>query len=236
MGPPTRCGKRRRPDRAVAEGSQQTPASLAVGSLEPTLTEPSPSRIRLRTPGAIPTTVHGEHATAAAGLARRAARRPVIEQRLVPDPGSPAWHQPVGQRLSGNRAQRFTRDGTGEDAFHVDVHHAHVPFEGEGEHRPSRVRPDTRKSQEILELVGHGSVVLLDHEARRFVQAYRPAVVAEPGPAPNHVADRGRRATGRVREALQEGSVRRDDAGSLRLLEHELAHEDGPRIAGRSPG
>src|SRR5437764_126700 len=67
------------------------------------------------------------------------------------------------------------------------------------------------------------------------VQVDGPAVVAQARPGAHDISDRRRRALRGGREPVEEGLVLRNDTWHLRLLEHDLADEDRPRVTGVAP-
>ena len=96
--------------------------------------------------------------------------------------------------------------------------------------------PTPGSARSAVEVVGEHPAVTFDDRRGAAVQAHRPTVVAQPGPLLDHRADTGGRGGLHGGEPLQEPVPARDDPVDLRLLEHDLADQHGPRIPGVPPG
>ena len=123
-----------------------------------------------------------QRAPAARRGTSRAQRRPELHERLVPLPCPSRRHQRVRQGLGGTRRQRRPGHGPGEHPRHVDVHDRLVPLEGEDQDGPRRVRPDTGKRTQGLQVRRHDSPVPFANGLCRLVEMAGTSVVAEPGP------------------------------------------------------
>ena len=114
----------------------------------------------------------------------------------------------------------------------LDVHvdGEDVLVEREAAHRRGRVRADAGKRRQVV-----GPAVTRDRLGGA-VEIDGAPVVSQPLPLSNHVGCRrcGER-LGR-RPALEPREVPGHDAVDLRLLEHDLGHEDRVRVARPSPG
>ena len=137
-----------------------------------------------------------------------------------------AWTSPGPQR-----AARPAGPGPSD----VGVDDGHVGLEGERHDRPGRVRPDAGQVLQIGDRPREDPAEVPLDRSRRGVQPDGAAVVAETAPQPEQVAGGRRRALGRGREPLHHLEEAGDDPRHLRLLQHGLGHEDGPRVAGPTP-
>jgi len=156
-----------------------------------------------------------------------------IHQGLVPHPPLPRRDRGVGQALdlAGGEAAPLH---PGEDTGDVGVDHGDVGLVGEGEHGAGGVRADTREGEQAVE--GVGERACLGDAGGGEVQVAGPPGIAEAVPETQDVTEGRGRAGGRVGEGVEEGVPLRDHPGHLGLLEHDLADEHGPRVAGASPG
>ena len=94
--------------------------------------------------------------------------------------------------------------------------------------------PDARQRQQASRACA-GTRRAATTAGGRGVEVRRPTRVAEALPQPQHVAERRRRARRRRGERLEEREVLRHHPRHLRLLQHHLAHQDRPRVAGAAP-
>lgn len=175
------------------------------------------------------------HRATLAHRGRSTHRGAELHDRLIPFPAETSGHEPVGQSL---RSGRFERGGTqpGQDTPDVRVDDSIVELEGEGSNRSSRVRPDARQCEEIFERRGDKAVVKINHDPSRSMKVDGAPVVSQTRPLIDHITDgpAGTRCWGR--EAVQKSRPPFDHAGHLRLLQHELGHEDSPGVASLPPG
>jgi hypothetical protein len=181
----------------------------------------------------------GAHRPDRAGAAHRAPRlavlRSEIEHGLVVGPAATDRHEGVGESLGLGPPEGPAGGGARQHPCGVGVDDADVAFEGERQHRPRRVRSDPGQGDQVGQLVGDATAVTLADPGRGGVQLQGPAVVTESGPEPDHLTGGGGGAGGRIGEASEESRPGPDDPGHLRLLQHGLAHEHRPRVAGRAP-
>ncbi len=110
------------------------------------------------------------------------------------------------------------------------------PLEGKDAHRSCRIRSDTGQIEQIAELVGHLPAMAHIDCHRGAVQIHRSSVVAETRPQGDDVGDGRSSQRHRGRESCEELCIPFDDPVDLGLLEHELADENRPRVAGAPPG
>jgi hypothetical protein len=90
-------------------------------------------------------------------------------------------------------------------------------------------------ARSALSSAGQLPLVAGDRLPRNAVEMHRADVVAEGVPGLLHVADVGGGQRLERRVAAEELVVLRDHAVDLRLLEHDLRHEDVVGIAGPAP-
>ena len=152
-----------------------------------------------------------------------------------------AWFQSHGSAPSAqSSADRCASPGVrrssghpGQDPGHVGVDHGGGELEGERPDGPSGVGTDAGQAHQLVELAGEPTIERLDHLDRRPMQADGAVVVAEPGPQGDHLGPTSACGITDGRQATQEAAPGGCDPGDLRLLEHHLGHQDGPRVAGR---
>ena len=126
-----------------------------------------------------------------------------------------------------------------EDPAHVGVHRGHVLVVGEDEDGARRVRAD---AGERAQAVGRARQLRRaavrrggDGRRRALLQPPRPVVVAEALPAPEHVGERRRGEALERRPHLEPFDEARRHPGHLRLLQHDLADQDGVGVGGAAP-
>ena len=225
-------------DRTPSEGPDQATPSLAVGAdegrLRPAGVRRSRRGIRRRASRRRPRARPRPRAGLALRSAGPADGGAEVEQGLVPGPALALRHGRVGQRLDLPGPQRAARPA-GPGPSDVGVDDGHVGLEGERHDRPGRVRPDAGQVLQIGDRPREDPAEVPLDRSRRGVQPDGAAVVAETAPQPEQVAGGRRRALGRGREPLHHLEEAGDDPRHLRLLEHGLGHEDGPRVAGPTP-
>ena len=222
----------------MAQGLDEAPATLAVRSGERRLRAhrgAGPPRVRGGQAGALPPALVAQGAAAARRGGGRADRGPEIEHGLVELPGAPRREQAIGQGLGLAQCQTRSRHAARQDADHVGVDRRHIGLEGEGEHRPRRVGADPRQGAQRGLVGGNGATVLAGDGRRRPVQIERPAVVAQARPEPHHVAGPGPGAVDGAGVRPEERLVVADDPVHLGLLQHDLADQHPPRVAGAAP-
>ena len=139
--------------------------------------------------------------------------------------------QIVAPRSKSAWAQAPSKSSPGAllDALHVRVDGQDVAAEREVADRSRGVRADAGQLGQVVRPPVGRDVL------RGAVQADRAPVVAEALPLDDHV--RGRRGCERLdgRPALEPGPPARDHAVDLRLLQHDLAHQDRVGIRRLAP-
>ncbi len=172
--------------------------------------------------------------------ARRADRRAEIHHRRVPVVRRAGRHRGDRQRIERSRRQR---------AADTPTRTRRGGSRGAGSRRPRRRRSSNANARTAAAVYAPmpGSArsaavssrktpaVPFDDRARERVQPHGAAVVAEPAPRAHDVAGIRRRERLERRKPRDERVVERDHALDLRLLQHELAHDDAVRIARRAP-
>ena len=224
----------------AAQRVDQPAPALPVGALEPRLAacwcRPSraPDRDRRRRRCATRT-------SSAPGTTRSSGRGSCTPWRRgraspgsTPSPARPARR--VGQLLRLPGAQRPRPAGAGQHPGGVGVDHADVALEGEREHGPGGVGTDARAGpagRRARRATGRRASATT---AGAPVQVDRPAVVAQPGPLGDHLADSAAAAqlppSGTARGTPRTSASTRADLG---LLQHQLADEHRPGVAGAPP-
>ena len=175
-------------------------------------------------------TGHSSHA----GVGRPAQHGTEIHQTLVPGPRvtaraarrrpSPAHRLGVSRSPATRAYTRAmfvsTTAASSSNANASTARAVYGPMPGSAS-RPSRSR---------------GNSPELGHPPRRRVQVAGPTRVAETLPLPQHVTERRLRTRRDRRETIEERARHRGiTRADLSLLEHDLAHEYRPRIAGTAP-
>lgn len=162
-----------------------------------------------------------------------------IHERLVPFGWVTAVEPPPGLVVDGARPDFSglpSESSARNDASHVRVDRRDRRAVRQRRDRSRRVRTDPGKPLQLLWICGHSSAVIADDRARGFRQSHGTAVVPEPLPDAHHVGPRRSRECHNGRESAEEPFERRYDASGLRLLEHDLGHEDLVRVVRPPPG
>ena len=237
---------RRRPGRSTATGPRR---SASTRRPRPWRSEPSKRDWPPDTPGrADAGSGSGRPAVdpGAAGRdrarARSAATRPCRPSRRgraspgsTPTPGRPGTASSAAPAPRGRARRRPAAPG--QHPGRVGVDHADVALEGEGQHGPGRVGTDARQREQRVEVVGQPAAVVARRPHARHRCRSRPGGCSR-GPAHQRDAPRRpappRSAAG-VGKRSRNGRHRSADPADLGLLEHQLAHEHRPRVAGRAP-
>jgi hypothetical protein len=124
---------------------------------------------------------------------------------------------------------------TPEYPRHVRVHSRYSSLVREVGHRTGRVPSDTWQCREQLRSAWDIPIVFVDDRAGQLMQMCRPTIVPEPLPRLSDAM------WSRPREGVDGGKpsdelhIEVDDAGDLRLLQHELGDEHAIRITRSSP-
>ena len=129
----------------------------------------------------------------------------------------------------------------GEHAAHVGVHRGEVVVVGEDQHGARRVRADAGQargapSRSARQRRRGRRPAVADDRRGAVAQAAGAVVVAEALPEAQHVVERRRGEVLEARVGGEERLVLGDHARHLRLLQHDLADEDGVRVGGAAPG
>ena len=176
---------------------------------------------------------------------RRAYGRAELHERLVVGPSGAAGPG-EGRVRNAPEAREVTRtfgvqvggEDAGEDAGDVGVNEGGATLVGEARDRAGGVEANARKGTKTCG-VGRdnaGAGRRIGDLTGERMQVASAGVISESGPRVGHVLD------GRIGdvveggEALEKPRVVIDDAGDLRLLEHQLGDEDVVRVARAAPG
>lgn len=165
---------------------------------------------------------------------------PQVHQRLVelPDRIAPSRQQPVGKIpnvfLRGSVRARWAK--------HAGKHAADVRVDGgctasicKTRNGTRSVSPDTGKLLEYDRIVGNLAVVLGNDGSSELEQVRRAAIVAEAVPGLAHTARLRSSQRRDRRKSCQKTAVVIGHSTDLRLLQHELRHQNTVRISRRPP-
>ena len=119
--------------------------------------------------------------------------------------------------------------------FRVRVDSRGTPAVREGRYRARGIRTYSGKPFQGVRLRGQHSVVLLHDDPRESVQILGSAVVAQTVPGLANLAGRRTRERLDRRIPSQKPRIVVLNPRDLRLLQHELGHEDLVRVAGAAP-
>ena len=174
-----------------------------------------------------------ERAQRAGRLLRRADRGAEIHQRLRaipgarlrpsnvrPAAGSAAWPAATAPRprTAATPRARYCRRPAWSDV------------EGDRRDRRRSIGPDPRQRAQAILGIRKDAAMIAQHRDRASVQVPRPRIIAEPGPHPQHLVERGaaeRRDIGPARQEFLEIGPDGFDAG---LLQHDLRQPHAVRI------
>ena len=129
-------------------------------------------------------------------------------------------------RFGVKRSPADSRQHAGD----VGVDHGDIALERKGQHGAGRVGTDPRERQQRIEVVGQPAIVAFDDHLSGRLQVPSSARIPEALPQAQHVAQRCRRARGRVGVGIKERPPLRDHPVGLGLLQHHLGDEDRPRV------
>ena len=138
----------------------------------------------------------------------------------------------VGGRLDLLRRQPLTGEA-GEDAGDVRIDDRGIGLEREREHRPRGVGADAGEREQAVERSREPAE--FGDRLRGGMEVAGATRIAEPLPQSEDIAEWRSRACGRRREGLEQREPARDHPLDLGLLEHDLAHEHCPWVAGTPP-
>src|SRR5690606_18330558 len=116
-------------------------------------------------------------------------------------------------------------------ALDVAVENGLALAEGKGDDGGSSRAADAGQLLHRREILGKAAAVLAHDALRRGMQVARARIVAKTAPVLQHLVLRSLRQAGDIGEAADETLVVADDGGDLRLLQHDLGHPDGVRVA-----
>lgn len=151
-----------------------------------------------------------------------------------------------GMRASAPRRSATVGDGRrpvrvgdavehpGVDPADVGVEHLDPGAAGERGHRRRGVVADARQRTQRGDVERHLPTVRRTDRGRRRVQSQRAPGIAEPAPRPHRVAGRRGSEGGRRRPSTHPLRPHRKHPRDRRLLQHELADKDAPRVAARA--
>ncbi len=139
---------------------------------------------------------------------------------------------PVRQVLELASVRRIGREAADEPAADVGVHRADRLTERDGRDGTRRVGADPGQPLEVCDRLSASRAPAICRGRSMEIQG--AAVVAEAAPTGQHLRRRRRGHRCGRRVSAQEGVEPIRDARGLRLLEHDLGHEDRPRIAAAS--
>ena len=238
---------------ATSPAATGPPQSAATRRPRPCRSEPSNRGWPVDTPaepsagsgGARPRRAQAHHAAtghdAAVGLPPAAHRPAELHHRLVPrqdrSPRPAPPHLPARRPGPGPRPGAAAGPTSGRGPAPTLVSTTPTsPLEGERQHRPGGVRPDARAARAARpRSSGRSPAVAFDDGPAHRCRLTRPAVVAQPGPQPDHL---GRAAPPRTSPGRGSGRGTRGTSGhpvDARLLDHHLRDEHRPGIAGGPP-
>ena len=103
-------------------------------------------------------------------------------------------------------------------------------------HGRGGIRADAGEFPQFLSGARQFATVVLYDIPRELVQADGAPVVAHAGPDADDVCGLGVGERAECGEGVEECAVLEDDAVDLRLLEHDLRHENSVRVGDAAPG
>ena len=136
--------------------------------------------------------------------------------------------QLLNQRL-GLRQRLLDREQPRHHALDIAVDRHGAAAEGNRRYGGGGIRPDPRQRAQTLLGIRKHPAMIAPHRHRAGVQIARAGIIAEPGPHPQHVVERGtaeRFDVGPARQKFQEIRPHRFDAG---LLQHDFRQPDANR-------
>src|SRR2546430_315374 len=172
---------------------------------------------------------HGAHrALSALRLPRHANQRSQLHDGLIELPGTFAvfGDQSTGEipdlRCTLHVARCTIEEHAPEYAIDVRVDGRHRFLVSKTRYRAGGVRPDARKLDELVGMVGQRATEVLTDHARKRVEIGSAGVIAQPVPLLSHSPGFGVRERREIGEALDEPRIVLRHATHLRLLQHEL--------------
>lgn len=120
-------------------------------------------------------------------------------------------------------------DGARHNPADIRIHDRVPVTVGKSGNRARRVRADSRKGQQLVNVTWNDPSVIVDESDRAGVKAKRAARVPEPSPRPHRVTGGHGGEVSRGGPSLEPCGKGFDDASDRCLLEHDLADEDAPR-------
>ena len=212
---------------------EQSPTSLTITALEASLPGADTRRTHRGIVATPPPSASDRQGTALTSRRGRPTQLGAeVHHRLVPRPRRSGLQRRIGRSLSLLRGQPMPRH-SGEHPSDVGVDHRSVGLEGKDQNCTGGVLAHPGQSEQIGQ--GRRELAAGDDLGGRGVQVSRPPRVAEPLPQPQHIAQRCRSACCRRRERGRELLPLRNHPSDLRLLQHHLADENRPGIAGSPP-
>jgi hypothetical protein len=124
----------------------------------------------------------------------------------------------------------------GKKASHVYINDRCVFPECRRKNRVRGVFSNPWKIDEVVEASGYSPAVSMCHRVRETMQPRRAIVVPHSPPRDDNIPLPGRRESSYRGELPQEPRVLFKDATYIRLLEHDLRHEDAVRVGDIAPG
>ena len=170
-------------------------------------------------------------------MTRQTNQRPEIDKRRIVDAGGIPWNKharalpecfPTSGSIYRAAEIKQTRQNVGFDD-------RDWPIKGERCDGIGRVTADAGQCSHRRETAREPATTPVLHGYRNRVQIARPRIIAQALPRVEDVTFRSPSQRGEIRETPEPLIIIRDNRGNLRLLEHDLGHENGVGVASLAP-